>query len=115
MKLLFGDRKLLLLTGMMADKEYEKMAAVMAGFAKRVYTVTPDNPRALPAEKLASVFRAGGVSAESFASYEDAVAAAFRAAKAEDVPLLALGSLYSYASFKPALQGLLEKEKEGIR
>lgn len=114
-KLLFGDRKLLLLTGMMADKEYEKMAAVMAGFAKRVYTVTPDNPRALPAEKLASVFRAGGVSAESFASYEDAVAAAFRAAKAEDVPLLALGSLYSYASFKPALQGLLEKEKEGIR
>lgn len=42
--------------GVLADKEYEKVVEHMAPSAKKVWTITPDNPRALDANKLAEVF-----------------------------------------------------------
>ncbi len=105
----FEGRRVNILTGVMADKRYSEMAAIMAPVAGRVFTVSPDNPRALDAEEYAAVFRAMGVRAESFAGYEQAVAAAMRASFLERVPLLALGSLYAYGPFKAALNAYLEQ------
>lgn len=47
------DYYLIYIMGVFADKEYEKMAAVTAPLAKVILTITPDNPRGLPAEELA--------------------------------------------------------------
>ena len=45
---------IILVIGVFADKEYDRIAAIMAPLATTVFTVeTPDNPRALPAGELA--------------------------------------------------------------
>lgn len=48
----FTNRKIIYIIGVLADKEYEKILQCMLPLADRVYTVTPDNPRALPGELL---------------------------------------------------------------
>ena len=103
----FGGEKIDFISGVMADKRYEDMAALMKGEARKVFTVAPDNARALSADRYAEVFRSLGVPAEGFASYDEAVAAALADSERSNVPLLALGSLYAYAPFKKALLALL--------
>ena len=41
--------------GMMADKDCEKYLSIILPLCKSVTTVTPDNPRSMPAEELASL------------------------------------------------------------
>lgn len=48
----FTNRKIIYIIGVLADKEHEKMLACMLPLAEKVYTVTPDNPRALSGEAL---------------------------------------------------------------
>lgn len=42
--------------GVLKDKEYEKIVQYMAPYAQKVYTITPDSPRALSGQLLAEVF-----------------------------------------------------------
>lgn len=51
----FKGRYIIYIIGVLKDKEYGKMMGLMAPSADEIYTVTPDNPRALPAEQLAGV------------------------------------------------------------
>ncbi|MBQ8716927.1 MAG: bifunctional folylpolyglutamate synthase/dihydrofolate synthase, partial [Clostridia bacterium] len=46
-KTYFGTQKVLLLCGVMADKDYNGMVKTLAPIAKEVFTLTPNNPRAL--------------------------------------------------------------------
>ena len=101
-----GQEKVLLLSGVMADKEYAAMVSDMATVAHRVFTVKPSNPRSLDAEAYADLFREAGVPAEAFASVDEGVAAAVAAARAEARPLLCLGSLYLYTDVHKALTDL---------
>lgn len=110
----FDGSRVNILSGVMADKRYEEMVALMAPVTRRAFTVAPDNHRALDAEEYAEVFRSMGISAESFDNYSDAVAAAMKASWLERVPLLVLGSLYAYGSFKEALTAYLEANERGI-
>ena len=105
----FEGRTINILSGVMADKQYEEMVAIMAPVTRKAFTVAPDNHRSLDAEEYAEVFRAMGIPAESFENYDDAVAAAVKASWLERVPLLVLGSLYAYGSFKKALSDYLAK------
>lgn len=50
---LFPSQKFLFVTGVMADKDYRTMYAMLDKYATGYICVTPGNPRALPAEKLA--------------------------------------------------------------
>ena len=100
----FGEKKLFLVTGVMADKAYDAMADKLVRFAQKVFTVTPDNPRALAAEDLAALYRQKGVDAESFACVEDAVRVALSEAKEQGCAVAALGSLYMYGEVKAALE-----------
>lgn len=59
--------------GVLADKEYDKIVEQMAAFAKKVWTITPDNPRALDGEQLAAVFRKYGCEAVEAADIPQAV------------------------------------------
>lgn len=109
----FGKEKLFLITGVMADKAYDAMADKLVRFAGKVFTVTPDNPRALSAEALASLYRAKGVDAESFASVADAVKAALTEALRQGCAVAALGSLYMYGEVKEALEKIEYNAENG--
>ena len=100
----FGGEKVLLLVGVMADKDYCGMVAELAPLAAEVFTLTPDNPRALDADALAAEFRLAGVPATGYPTVDAAVAAATNAAKRCGKPLLSLGSLYMYAEVTDALE-----------
>ena len=43
----FPDREIYFIMGVLADKDYERIAELTAHLAKRIYTITPKNPRAL--------------------------------------------------------------------
>ncbi len=92
----FPSRKFVFLVGVMADKEYGKMADILAPLANRVFTVTADNPRALAAEKLAAEFECRGASATPCANIGIAVKEAKTLSKKTNCPLVCLGSLYMY-------------------
>ncbi|MBE6636348.1 MAG: bifunctional folylpolyglutamate synthase/dihydrofolate synthase [Ruminococcaceae bacterium] len=99
----FGDQKLLVISGVMKDKDYHTIASEIATIAHAVYTVTPANPRALPSHDYAAVFGRYAIEATPCQSFEAAVTAAFHRAKEEHRPLLCVGSLYAYGDFKQAL------------
>lgn len=107
-KLYFKNKRVNVITGVMADKEYVEMAKIIASVANKAFTVAPDNPRALDAKEYAEVFRSLGVEAESFENYDGAVASALKNCAETKTPLLALGSLYAYAPFKKALRKALK-------
>ncbi|HET8998994.1 MAG TPA: folylpolyglutamate synthase/dihydrofolate synthase family protein [bacterium] len=54
---LLGGRRLVLVFGMLATKDYRTVTAMIAPLADAVITTTPDNPHALPAEELATEVR----------------------------------------------------------
>lgn len=99
-KRVLGD-KVVILTGVMEDKAYDVMAGMIASVASEVFTLKPDNPRAMEAEALAAVYRAHGVPATAYPTIADALQAAHARAKACGLPLLILGSLYLYKDIYP--------------
>ena len=50
----YGNRKIVYITGVFADKAYKQIAEITAPLAQKIYTITPNNPRALSNEKYAS-------------------------------------------------------------
>ena len=94
----FGDRKVLVLTGVLQDKDYRAIAADLASVAAEAFVLTPDNPRALPGEEYAALLTELGVAATAYPTVSAAYAAARRTAESRGVPLVCLGSLYTYAS-----------------
>ena len=103
----FAGGRVMIVTGVMADKDYLYMAKRIAGIAKKVFCITPDNPRALDAQKYADVFSSLGVSAEGCKSVGEAVAHAIEAAKKERLPLVCLGSLYMYSEVVDAIGSVI--------
>lgn len=109
-RICFNERPILL-SGIMADKDYAETARIAAQYAHRVYTVKPNVPRALDAEAYAQVYLSLGVDAVAKDSVESGVAAAVADAIAERRPLLIFGSLYMYADAEKAVRAVLS-EKE---
>jgi dihydrofolate synthase/folylpolyglutamate synthase len=99
--------RVVLLIGVMADKDYRLYADMLGGLIDKAFTVIPDNPRALDSAALAKVFTDKGIAAESFGHLPDGVAAAYSRAKETGLPLVALGSLYMYREFTEALSGVV--------
>jgi dihydrofolate synthase/folylpolyglutamate synthase len=96
----------LLLSGVMADKDYRGMVATLAPIAAEAFTLTPDNPRSLPAADFAQAFREGGVPATAYDTVPEAVAAAVARARETGKPLVSLGSLYMYCEVTAALENM---------
>ena len=99
----FGEQKVAIVTGVMADKDYRYMASRIAEIAGRVFCLTPDNPRALPAADYAAVFEDLGIMATPAPTVETAVMQALDWAKETNTPIVCLGSLYMYHEIKTAL------------
>lgn len=105
----FGNEKIIVITGVMADKSYEKMVSMISPISWKILAVTPDNPRALTADKLADIYKEFSVDAVACRSVEDAVNQAFSDAKTTGRPILALGSLYMYNEVKNAVNKVKER------
>ena len=104
-KTYFKGEKILLLTGVMADKDYDRMVARMGEVASRAFCVRPANDRALDPVKYAESFCAIGIPAEGYATVAEGVRAAAETAQAEGKALLCLGSLYMYGEVRAAVLG----------
>ena len=102
-QLYFPNEKVVLLTGVMEDKEYRNMAAMLAPLVAEVVTVTPDNPRSLSADRYAEVFLELGVIASAEDTIASGVKKAVELARTQNRKLIMLGSLYMYGDVKNAL------------
>ena len=100
----FGDMRCAAVIGVMADKDYAQYAGMLAPHLRRVFAVRPDNPRALSAGELASVFADAGIEAQACGSVGSGVRDAVAFARAGHIPLIGMGSLYLYREFCDALQ-----------
>lgn len=92
----FGGEKVYVLSGVLRDKDYKFIAGELSKIAARAFTLTPGSPRALSAEDYAKEIQDAGVPATPYQSIEAALTAAKAAAREDGVPLVCLGSLYTY-------------------
>ncbi len=95
----YFDGKVVLLMGVMADKEYPEMVKTLSEVAAKAFTVKPKNPRALDSMLLADEFIRNGVDAEFSTELSAGVEKALTYAEKHQLPLIALGSLYMYSEF----------------
>lgn len=107
----FPAQKVNILSGVMNDKGYDEMIESLKPVCARAFTVTPQNPRSLPAAEYASHFLAHGIEAQGFEAVTDALRTAIENARENGIPLICLGSLYLYGELKTALHQI---EKETI-
>ena len=103
----FGSQKVNLLSGVMADKNRDEMIETMKPVTARVFTVTPNNPRALSAEEYAAQLSSHNILATAYASVSEGVRAAIESSKEEGIPLVCLGSLYLYEEVEAAVRAYL--------
>ena len=91
---LFPHEKLIFLTGVLADKDWQGMMRRAMPLAKAFVTITPDSPRALAGEELAAWLRKQGFEAVSCGSVEEGVDKVLSIAAPDDV-ICSWGSLYA--------------------
>lgn len=100
----FPDKPAVIIMGVLRDKDYLSMVRIIEPRACCFVTVTPDSPRALPAQELARILEQFGKPvfpcADTAAAVEKAMALA-----GEDRPVCSLGSLY----FAGAVREFFEK------
>ena len=89
----FAGKKILLVAGILADKEIDSIVKFLTKITDHIIVTEPDNPRKLAAEKLAGHVADFGVAAEAVPGVEAAVHHAKELADGYDVILFA-GSLY---------------------
>ena len=106
-KTLLGDKKAVVLTGVMKDKDYNFIAKTLSEISEKVFTVKPFNPRALGSKEYAEVFNRLGVSAEATQTLNEGVEKALAFAKENRLPLFISGSLYMYQEVYNKLKELL--------
>lgn len=102
----FTNKSITYIMGVLADKEYEEMLALLLPRAGHIYTVTPDNARALPAEKLQKTIENLSYAALACPSLEDAL---YQALQAGDDMILAFGSLSYLGDFKKIVKAAVKE------
>ena len=89
--------RFIIVTGVMADKDYTDMYSQLAPFAAKVYAVRPGNPRSLAPEEIVRIFEGYGIPASVSASVTAAVELAKHDVKCSGGAYLGVvvtGSLY---------------------
>ncbi len=110
-KRFFGEQKVNVLSGVMADKDISEMLPVIKEVANKAFTVTPDNPRSMKSEVYAKHFNDFGIEAFPFETIEEGVRGAITASEKDGCPIIALGTLYMYGDVRDALENIYGKEK----
>ena len=100
-----AGKKVVALTGVLADKDYADMYKPVMPLIDRFVCITPPNPRKLEAEQLARYLRQAGAQAQASESILDGVKQAMELAGKDGV-VLCFGSLYSIGGIRDALKDL---------
>lgn len=105
---LLPGRKVVFLTGVLADKDYGGILREMFPLAQEFVCLTPLSPRALPAGELADFLTAQGAKAAPCSTVADGVRQALSAA-GEDGVVVAFGSLYLAGAVRSEFHGVYRK------
>ena len=100
----FKEKKLVLVSGVLADKDYNRIADSMAEVISHAYTITPDNPRALSAKEFAEVLSKREVCAKQTSDISEALRLGKQKATELNTALCCLGSLYTYVEVIKTLE-----------
>ena len=100
-------RKVIALTGVLADKDYGDMYKPVMPLVAKFVCITPDSPRKMEAAELAEYLTRAGGEAEAFDSVQDGVRRAMELA-GENGAVLCFGSLYSIGAIRDALMDVLK-------
>jgi dihydrofolate synthase/folylpolyglutamate synthase len=106
-KTYFGDKKMILVSTVMGDKDYESMVADLASVADSAY-IFKVNDRALAADEYAKVYEKYGVRAYSCCDMKEALSRAIEQGKQTNNPVICAGSLYMYADVVSVIDGILK-------
>ena len=97
-----ADRRVIALTGVLADKDYGDMYKPVMPYIEQFVCVTPPNPRRLMAEELAQHLQNAGATAVACPSVAEGVRKAIVLA-GSDGAVLCFGSLYTIGDIHSAL------------
>ena len=100
-----------MITGMLADKQTDKITEHFAGITDKMIATEPDNPRKLEAEKLASMLESKGVSVKTAKTAEECLSIADQMKDEWDI-LLAAGSLYLIGIIRRMIRNGYGEEKK---
>lgn len=90
----FTNKRIAFIMGVLADKYYSKEIKIVAGLAKKIFTITPDNKRALNGEALALAVADSNKNVTFEPTLEEAVKEAENLYKNNEIDMiLAFGSL----------------------
>ena len=99
-------RRLIVLSGVLADKDYADMFRPVMPYAETFVCITPDNPRKMEAKDLAQYLTGVGAQAEAFDEVAQGVRRAIELAGKDGV-VLCFGSLYSISTIREGLDSVL--------
>ena len=99
----FPGIKHIMLVGVLADKDYPTLFSVLNLAADEYICITPNSPRALPAEQLAEQLRHFGKPVSVCDSIDDGVFQAIDRAREQDGIVCAVGSLYIAGTIRECL------------
>jgi len=94
---------IILIIGILADKQIDEMITLIAPLAKKIIVVTPNSNRAQNADVLKRAIENYNINCEAFESYEIAYNAARSYCKADDL-LLVCGSLYMIGDMRKIIK-----------
>ncbi|MDR1537578.1 MAG: bifunctional folylpolyglutamate synthase/dihydrofolate synthase [Clostridiales bacterium] len=89
----FPGKKVIFVSGIMADKDYYSVYSRIAPIASKIYVAAIDNPRAMPNDELKSHLKDMGIDASLCANVEEGIKAALSQANKDDV-ICVFGSFY---------------------
>ncbi len=111
-KYYFADKKVVVFTGVLKDKDYGFIAKELSSVADTAFTITPDNNRALSASEYAEALESCGVKAFPCDSVSEAIERGKAAAKEKGTALCCLGSLYTYCEVINEINSNNEKDEK---
>lgn len=100
-----SDRKVIAITGVLADKDYKEMYQPIFPYISEFVCITPPSPRRLEAAKLAAYIQKAGKKATACTDIKEALEFALKLA-GESGAVVCFGSLYSIAEIKMTFESL---------
>lgn len=106
----FNYKNIILLIGILADKQVEDMIKVITPMSKHIIALTPHSDRAELGVKLKEEIEKFNKNVESFESYETAFKKALSIAREDDL-ILVTGSLYMIGEMRGIINHIVKQEK----
>lgn len=106
-KLYFKYNKIILILGILADKQVYEMVNTIVNMAHRVITVTPHSERAQIAEELKNIIDEYDIPCEAVEDYETAYKKALQYCSKDDLLLLS-GSLYMIGDMRKIISSTIQ-------